>query len=137
VSTGAATVAPVRAAIFRVNEKDRAWVDGLCTPQPLATLTQKLVLTGARERIAKELYIRAKGYQSPSFDAALAKVSAQPAWRAFSLDCGHDVMVDMPDPLAQILLTEAGGDARGVGRQRPTLPRAPSLSACATDYSET
>jgi pimeloyl-ACP methyl ester carboxylesterase len=54
VSTGAATVPPVRAAIFRVNEKDRAWVDGLCTPQPLATLTQKLVLTGARERIAKK-----------------------------------------------------------------------------------
>src|SRR3984893_8462471 len=82
VSRGAVMVAPVPAAIFGVNEKDRAWVDGLCTPQPLATLTQKVVLTGARERIAKNLYIRAKGYQSPSFDAALAKVSASPGWRA-------------------------------------------------------
>ena len=46
------TTVPVRdAAAFRVNEKDRAWVDSLACPQPIATMTEKISLTGARERI--------------------------------------------------------------------------------------
>ena len=104
---GEATVAPTSATVFRVNEVDRAWVDGLCTPQPLATLTQQAVLTGARERIASKTYIRAKGYESPQFDAVLAKLRAMATWRTFELDCGHDIMVDMPDALAQILVKAA------------------------------
>jgi pimeloyl-ACP methyl ester carboxylesterase len=66
---------PVRdAAAFKVNEKDRAWVDSLATPQPIATMTEKLTLTGARERIAKKTYIRASGYPNVSFEKALARV---------------------------------------------------------------
>jgi pimeloyl-ACP methyl ester carboxylesterase len=101
---GAATVDPVPAAVFAVNAQDRAWVDRLCTPQPLATLTQQALLSGARERIARKVYVRATGYPSPAFDAALAKASASPSWRAVTLECGHDVMVDRPGELAEILL---------------------------------
>ena len=104
VSKGDATMAPIPAAVFQVNEKDRAWVDALCTPQPLATFMEKAVITGARERSARKVYIRAKGYNSPSFDAAQAKVRALPSWRVFEMACGHDVMIDMPEGLAQILL---------------------------------
>src|ERR1700687_5629131 len=43
----------VPAAVFRVNEKDRAWVDAMCTPHPTATLTDKITITGARDRIGK------------------------------------------------------------------------------------
>ena len=43
---------PLPASFFQVNEADRAWIDSMCTPQPLGTYTEKLVLTGARERIA-------------------------------------------------------------------------------------
>ena len=54
------TTVPVRdAAAFKVNEKDRAWVDSLATPQPIGTMTEKIKLTGARERVAKKTYIRA------------------------------------------------------------------------------
>jgi Alpha/beta hydrolase family len=104
---GEATVAPTSAAFFQVNEADRAWVDALCTPQPLATLTQQAVLTGARERIPRKTYIRARGCAAPAFDGMLAKARAMTSWRIFELDCGHDVMVDMPDALAQILLQAA------------------------------
>src|SRR4029450_13499289 len=39
------TTVPVRdAAAFKVNEKDRAWVDALATPQPIGTMTEKLTL---------------------------------------------------------------------------------------------
>jgi pimeloyl-ACP methyl ester carboxylesterase len=103
LQSGATTVPPVPAAIFQVNEQDRAWVDRLCTPHPLATLTQQAVLTGARERVARKAYVRATGYESPAFDAALAKVGSLPSWRTFTLACGHDVMLDMPGELTRIL----------------------------------
>ncbi len=64
---------PVPAAVFRVNENDRAWVDGKCTPHPIATLTEKITVAGGRERVAKKAYIRAKGYPSVPFDAAQEK----------------------------------------------------------------
>ena len=107
VAQGATTMPPIPAAVFQVNEKDRAWVDGLCTPQPLAALTQPIKLTGARDRIAKKSYIRAKGYPSPSFDAAHERARSDASWRHYEVPCGHDVMVDMPERLAEILLEVA------------------------------
>ena len=97
----------VPAAVFRVNEKDRAWVDAMCTPHPLATLTDKITLTGARDRIAKKAYIRAKGYPSVPFDGFHDKLKADAAWRVYELASGHDVMVDMPDRLSEILVEVA------------------------------
>jgi pimeloyl-ACP methyl ester carboxylesterase len=38
---GETIMKPVSAAVFRGNEKDRAWVDAMCTPHPLATLTDR------------------------------------------------------------------------------------------------
>ena len=107
VKKGDVTMAPIPAAVFQVNEKDRAWVEGHCVPQPLATFMEKAVLTGARDRIAKKIYIRARGYDSPAFDAALAKVRAIPSWSVLELPCGHDIMVDMAEELAEILLERA------------------------------
>ena len=99
------TTVPVRdAAAFKVNEKDRAWVDSLATPQPIATMTEKLTLTGARERIPNKTYIRACGYPNVSFEKALARVKADPSWRTYEVPCGHDVMIDEPDRLTEILL---------------------------------
>ena len=107
VLKGETMLSPVPAAFFQVNDKDRAWVDALCVPQPLATFQETAELTGARERIAKKAYVRAKGYASVSFDTALAKVRAMPSWRTFELACGHDIMVDMPERLTEILLDSA------------------------------
>ena len=95
------------AAAFNVNEKDRAWVDGLTGPQPLATFTDPIALTGARDRIAKKAYVRAKNYENPGFDKALAKLRSDPSWRVYEAPCGHDVMVDMPERLAEILVEVA------------------------------
>jgi pimeloyl-ACP methyl ester carboxylesterase len=97
-------IPPRPAAFFNVNEKDRAWVDSLCGPQPLQTFAERITLTGARERVAKKSYIRAGNYTNPGFDRALGEVKADPSWRTYSVPCGHDVMVDMPDKLAEILV---------------------------------
>jgi pimeloyl-ACP methyl ester carboxylesterase len=107
LSRGDTVMAPMSAAAFKVNEEDRAWVDALCVPQPMGTFREKIVLSGARERVSKKICIRAKGHDSPGFDAALAKVRAIPSWRVYEMACGHDVMVDMPEGLAHILLEAA------------------------------
>ncbi len=97
------TTVPVRdAAAFNVNEKDRAWVDSLALPQPIGTMIEKLKLTGARERIANKTYIRATGYPNVSFEKAHARAKAE-GWRTYEVPCGHNVMVDRPQRLAEIL----------------------------------
>jgi pimeloyl-ACP methyl ester carboxylesterase len=102
------TGVPARpAAAFLVNDKDQAWIDALCGPQPIGTMTEKLKLTGARDRIARKAYIRAAAYPNPGFDRAHARVKADRAWRSYEVPCGHDVMVDMPDRLTEILLEVA------------------------------
>ena len=102
---GGEITVPVRdAAAFRVNEKDRAWVDSLATPQPIATMTEKLTLSGARERMPKKAYIRASGYPNVSFEKAHARAKADPTWRTYEVPCGHDVMIDEPERLTEILL---------------------------------
>ena len=103
---GESTV-PVRdAAAFNVNEKDRAWVDSLAGPQPIGTLTEKIKLTGARDKIAKKTYIRASAYPNVAFEAAHARAKAE-GWRTYDVPCGHDVMIDEPERLAEILVEVA------------------------------
>lgn len=103
IAKGEISRPPVKCEIYNVNEKDRAWVDRLTTPQPIGTALQPIRLTGARDRVAKKTYIRATGYPHKIFDANLARCRADPSWRTFEVPCGHDVMVDMPDRLAEIL----------------------------------
>ncbi|MBI4292610.1 MAG: alpha/beta hydrolase [Betaproteobacteria bacterium] len=102
---GGKTVPPRTAATFNVNEGDRAWVDSLTVPQPIGTFTQRIRLTGARERVPRKAYIRARDYTNPAFDRAYARLKSDPSWRVFEVPCGHDVMVDMPELLAEILQT--------------------------------
>jgi pimeloyl-ACP methyl ester carboxylesterase len=100
--SGATSLPPRSAAAFKVNDADRAWVDAQCTPQPIGCVLQKVTLTGARERIANRAYIRASGYPSEPFDRGLAKARAQ-GWRTYEVPCGHDVMLDRPERLSEIL----------------------------------
>jgi pimeloyl-ACP methyl ester carboxylesterase len=98
---------PVPAVAFKVNEKDRAWVDAKCTPHPLAAVTEKISAVGAREKIARKTYIRATGWDSPVFDQTLAKMKDAPGWKTYEVVSGHDVMIDQPDRLVEILLEVA------------------------------
>jgi pimeloyl-ACP methyl ester carboxylesterase len=94
-----------KAEAFLVNEKDRAWVDSKTTPQPNGVALQPIKLSGARERIAKKTYIRAPAYPQPAFDQALKECQADKGWRTFEAkNCGHDVMVDAPEWLTDVLL---------------------------------
>jgi pimeloyl-ACP methyl ester carboxylesterase len=104
IRRGELGIPPASAAIFNVNEKDRAYVDRKCTPQPIGTYGDPVKLTGAREKIAKKAYIRAKGFNSAGFDAIAARLKADPSWNVHDMPCGHDAMIDMPDRLTELLL---------------------------------
>jgi pimeloyl-ACP methyl ester carboxylesterase len=101
-SDGATSLPPVPAAIFNVNENDRAWVDAQCTPHPIKCFLQKIALTGARDRITKKAYIRGVKFDGVQFDAGLSE-ARNSGWKTFQIDAGHDVMIDAPAQLADTL----------------------------------
>jgi len=92
------------AEMFQVNAKDRAWVDSKVTPQPVGVALQPIKLTGARDKVAKKTYIRAASYPQATFDKYLGICKADKTWRTYEIPCGHDVMVDMPERLAEVLV---------------------------------
>jgi pimeloyl-ACP methyl ester carboxylesterase len=96
-----------RAETFSVNAGDRAWVESKLTAQPVGVALQPIKLTGAREKMVKKTYIRAPSYPQPAFDHALAAKKVDPSWRTYEVASGHDVMVDMPERLVEILLEVA------------------------------
>jgi pimeloyl-ACP methyl ester carboxylesterase len=100
-------VPPRPAEAFGVNQANRQWVDSLCVSQPIGTFTSPIALSGARENIARKTYIRAKGYHNPAFDRAFAAAQSDPLWDCHQVPCGHDVMVDRPDRLTELLLQAA------------------------------
>ncbi len=98
---------PIPAEAFKVNEKDRAWVNAKMTPHPVKCFTEGLKLTGAYQKVAKKLYIRALAFDNPPFDTALARCKADTSWQTATLQCGHDVMVDQPAQLTSLLVKMA------------------------------
>ena len=93
---------PIPAARFAVNEADRAWVDSKMTPQSTACFTEKLKVTGAYQTIPRKAFIRAKGF--PGFAGTLEKLRSDASWKTYEVDSGHDVMIDKPDELTNILV---------------------------------
>ena len=90
---------------FGVNEKDQEWVKSKLTDQPNGVATQPIKLTSKREAIAKKTYIRAPNYPQAAFDKALAECKTDKTWQTFeTTTAGHDVMIDAPEWLVEILL---------------------------------
>ena len=85
-------------------EADKAWFDALVTPQPIAASMGKAVATGARERIAKKTYIRA--IQSPPAAYEHFNKYRTGDWKVYEVQSRHAVMVDSPERLVEILITE-------------------------------
>ena len=57
-------------------------------------------------QLGKRTYIYASGWGVTPFTAIHEQLKTVPGWKLHSAPCGHDVMVDMPELLVE-LLTEA------------------------------
>jgi len=96
-------VAPPPVAFLNVNEKDSAWVGSKVTAQPVATLTEKLRVSGAFLRVPRKSFVGVTKGEQPFFKAVANRYATDPAWQVHELDCGDDMMIDKPDELIAIL----------------------------------
>ena len=98
-------VKPISATTFGVNLADREWVDSQCTSQSLACFEQPIQLAGGVAKIKYVDYIFASGWggdHSP-FRQFYQKAKAR-GWRTHEVACGHDVMIDEPAALIELLV---------------------------------
>lgn len=94
---------PISAEEFNVNPRDRDWVNRQSTLQSLACFEQPLHLTGAINQIKNITYILASGWSPSPFPQFHDKAKSK-GWRTITIECGHDVMLDRPEELAEQLL---------------------------------
>jgi pimeloyl-ACP methyl ester carboxylesterase len=94
---------------FQVNDTDAEWVNRQCTAHPIATFQQPLKLAGGIGKIANVTFILATGWKATPFPQFYERAKAN-GWKTQTMDCGHDVMLDLPAELAQALVEAA---ARG------------------------
>ncbi len=75
----------------------------LAITRSIGTYMQPITLSGAREKVAKKIYIRATKFPNPLFDKALAECKADPSWNTLETNAHHIVMLDEPEWLADTL----------------------------------
>jgi pimeloyl-ACP methyl ester carboxylesterase len=111
--------------------------DPPATPHPLASLLQRIRLTGDLTRFRRRDYVYASvrdGGQS-LFAPTYQRLRDDPQWMVHALDSRHDIMRDAPEKLLEILLDSVRADP-GVGHlavdqcdeQRPDDVAAPSAA---------
>ncbi|WP_042406123.1 alpha/beta hydrolase [Streptacidiphilus carbonis] len=120
---------PLWGSTAGVPEEALARLTRLAAPQPLATLTQPLRLTGAAAKLPTSgilctangtsiaLVEMLLGYGEPRF-----QVLADPRVGFFELDTGHWPMLSCPDELAEVLLRAAAGEGHRVTAAGAEVP---------------
>jgi pimeloyl-ACP methyl ester carboxylesterase len=102
-------VDPVPAEAFQVRHVgDIAWVDRRCVPQPIATFGQPIASAGAIGKVRRRVYIRADNDRVTPYAHCAEHAKTAPDWDYHEIPAGHDVMVDAPEALGEVLL--AGHD---------------------------
>jgi pimeloyl-ACP methyl ester carboxylesterase len=107
--TGGYLTPALPAALFGTNAADLDRVERLCTPHPLACFCERLTLQGHWRRIPNKTYVRAtgwQGYEQLGF-VSYQSIAGDDTWRKIDIPCGHEVMLDAPDALAEVLLGAA------------------------------
>jgi pimeloyl-ACP methyl ester carboxylesterase len=98
-------VVPPSSELFQVNSSDAAWVDRLCTPHPIGCFIQKLRFTGKEDLVQHRTFVLAKRFRSSNYPT-FARLNGLAGWRTLSVDAGHDMMINDPEMLAELLLEE-------------------------------
>ena len=88
-----------------LREQDRLWSNSKASPHPTAAFTQALKVTGAYKKVPKKTYVVATGWDA--FAGSAATYRKTPGWTVHELASGHDMPIDMPDELSQLLIKAA------------------------------
>lgn len=103
VGGGSRLMAPP-AKFFKVNPADRKMVDQQLTPHPFASLREKIRIADNASRIANHTYIFATAWGFAPIVEQYERAKARAGWKVFEVKSGHDVMIDAPAELAEILV---------------------------------
>ena len=95
---------PPPASLLGTNLKDVDWVDAQCTPQPIASFEEPLRLTDKPSLIKDVVHVLATGYESPYPLSTAHERAKDKGWTTRTIPCGHEVMLDRPDDLTDLLL---------------------------------
>jgi hypothetical protein len=71
--------------------------------EPLDSFQQRLYLTGEIARIESVTFILATGWAPSPFPQFCGQAKTK-GWRTVAMECGHDVMLDLPGKLTRELL---------------------------------
>lgn len=82
-------------------------LDARCRPHPIGTFLQSINLSGRWRDVPRKIFIGAHGWEGSPFLDLYQRLSAEPEWSTFSLDCGHNVARLKPEALTEILLAQA------------------------------
>ncbi|MFZ5691410.1 MAG: alpha/beta fold hydrolase [Pseudomonadota bacterium] len=94
---------PPAKAYFNVNDADAPRVDALAAPQPIGTMIEKVVLTGAYRSVKTNIYVHGTVLPRESPFKRFHDAAKAAGWETHALPCGHDIMLDRPDELTDIL----------------------------------
>ncbi len=101
-------IPPPPASVFAINSRDAAWVDSKLTAQPRASFTQRLSHNGAYDRIGRKRYVRALKAPAVFFDEICRPLRSDASWNVDDLkNAGHDLMLDQPAQVAELLMASA------------------------------
>jgi pimeloyl-ACP methyl ester carboxylesterase len=93
------------AAFFAVNEADQPMVDRLLTPHPMASLIETITIGDNARSIAHYSYIYGTKWGNPIITEQYERAKSTAGWSVYEVEAGHDVMLDAPDRIAEILGT--------------------------------
>ncbi len=110
---GGFSLPPISTEFLQTNLQDRSWVDQMSTKHPVATFTEAISLRGNQDRIKTKIYALATGWEPNGFRHFYERVNADPSWTTRTIASGHEVMLDKPDEVAD-LLKEAAALAHSI-----------------------
>jgi pimeloyl-ACP methyl ester carboxylesterase len=99
-------MSPIPAAMFGIKPQNQAWVDRRCTAQSLATFEMPLLIGDSGAKLPK-LYVLADAWDPSPFRHFAKKLQGKAGWQVVNLPSSHDVMVDMPLEVADLISTVA------------------------------
>jgi pimeloyl-ACP methyl ester carboxylesterase len=118
-------VSPIPAERFNVNPRDAAWVNAQCTAQSIASFEEHIRLRRSHDHTHDSTHVLATGWDNSPFRGAHERAKAK-RWRTRTVPCGHEVMLDLPDELTDLLLEFATGALPTPLVTLPTLETAAS-----------
>jgi pimeloyl-ACP methyl ester carboxylesterase len=103
-SSGGLSIPVPDASAFGITDPaDAAWVKGRCTPHPISTYEDPMVLKNPLGNGLPVTYVAVTPEYGPTA-ASRTLAKEQAGWKYVELAAGHDAMVTTPNGVAEILL---------------------------------